>query len=75
MSKFKLLTKNNLLTTIGILTGGVAGFLYWRFVGCSSGSCPITSSPVMSSIWGAAIGGLLLSIFRTDKKQKNNTQT
>ncbi|MBF0976703.1 MAG: hypothetical protein HXK55_04835 [Bacteroidetes bacterium] len=75
MSKFKLLTKNNLLTTIGILTGGVAGFLYWRFVGCSSGSCPITSSPVMSSIWGATIGGLLLSIFRTDKKQKNNTQT
>lgn len=75
MNKFKLLTKNNLLTTIGILAGGVAGFLYWRFVGCSSGSCPITSSPVMSSIWCAAIGGLLLSIFRTDKKQKNNTQT
>ena len=75
MNKFKLLTKNNLLTTIGILTGGVAGFLYWRFVGCSSGNCPITSSPVMSSIWVAAIGGLLLSIFRTDNKQKNNTQT
>jgi len=75
MNKFKLLTKNNLLTTIGILAGGVDGFLYWRFVGCSSGSCPITSSPVMSSIWSAAIGGLLLSIFRTDKKQKNNTQT
>ena len=35
MNKFKLLTKNNLLTTIGILAGGVAGFLYWRFVGCS----------------------------------------
>ena len=75
MNKFKLLTKNNLLTTIGILAGGVAGLLYWRFVGCSSGSCPITSSSVMSSIWCAAIGGLLLSIFRTDKKQKNNTQT
>lgn len=38
------------------IIGGVAGFLYYHFVGCSSGTCAITGSPVMSTIWGAGIG-------------------
>jgi len=36
--------------------GGVAGFLYYYFVGCSSGSCAITSNPYMSIFWGAMMG-------------------
>lgn len=62
--------KRNWITILGIVIGAVGGFLYWRFVGCSSGSCPITSSPVMSSIWGAILGGLLFSMFT--KKEKAN---
>ena len=30
---------------------------------------PITSSPVNSSIWGAAMGGLLLSSFIPERKE------
>jgi rhodanese-related sulfurtransferase len=49
------------MTYIGILLGGVAGFLYWKFVGCTSGACPITSNKYISIIYGAVLGSLLLS--------------
>lgn len=60
--------KQNRITLIGIMFGAVAGFLYWKFVGCSSGSCAITSKPVNSTIYGALMGGLLFNIFQTKKK-------
>lgn len=40
----------------GVIVGAVLGFLYYRFVGCSSGSCAITGNPYMSSLFGAAMG-------------------
>lgn len=43
---------------IGIVIGGVLGYGVYRFVGCSSGTCPITSNPWISTIFGMAIGGL-----------------
>lgn len=58
------------LTLLGVAVGSIGGYLYWLFIGCSSGSCPITSSPTISSIWGAAIGVLLFDMF--NKKKKNN---
>ena len=56
------------LTMLGIILGALGGFLYWKFVGCESGTCPITSSPVNSSLWGAVMGGLLLSLFKSGKE-------
>jgi len=44
---------------IGILLGGAAGFAYYRFVGCSSGVCPITSNPYISTVYGAVMGALV----------------
>jgi hypothetical protein len=44
---------------IGIVLGAAAGFAYYRFVGCSSGACPITGNPYISTIYGAVIGALL----------------
>ncbi|WP_394335436.1 hypothetical protein [Massilibacteroides vaginae] len=41
---------------IGLAVGAIGGFLYWRLIGCSSGTCPITSSPIISSVWGALLG-------------------
>lgn len=58
------------LTLIGVVLGALGGFLYWRFVGCASGTCPITSSPVYTSLWGAAMGGLLLSMFTSGNKHQ-----
>jgi hypothetical protein len=49
------------LTLIGVLIGGLAGFAYYYFVGCASGTCSITSKPLNSSLYGALMGGLLFT--------------
>jgi ABC-type antimicrobial peptide transport system permease subunit len=57
-----------MLTIIGIIIGAAGGYAYYYFVGCASGTCSITSSPVNSTLYGALIGGLLLNTFQKDKK-------
>ena len=51
----------------GALIGAIAGFLYWKFVGCSSGHCMISSKPVNSMIYFGVSGALLASAFKKDK--------
>ncbi|MBW6460516.1 MAG: hypothetical protein K0B08_08070 [Bacteroidales bacterium] len=65
----KILSRNNLLTLSGIITGILGGYLYYYFIGCRSGSCAITSSPWLSMLWGAAIGYLIFDIFRKKKRE------
>ena len=49
----------NLKILAGVLIGGLLGFLYYKFIGCSSGSCPITSNPMNSTLYGAVMGLLI----------------
>ena len=42
---------------LGVAAGAGVGFLYYSLVGCSTGSCPLTSSPWTSAGLGAVIGG------------------
>lgn len=56
------------LTGLGVVVGMVGGWLYYVYVGCASGTCPITSSPVLSTFWGAMMGGLLFSMFQKEKR-------
>jgi len=65
----KKYVKENLWTIVGVLVGALAGFLYWKFIGCSSGSCAITSKPLNSSLYGAMMGGLLFSMFKKPKSE------
>lgn len=60
----------NSLVIIGVLTGALGGYLYWKFVGCLSGTCAITSKPLNSTIYFAIVGGLMFSLFK--KKSKEN---
>ncbi|MCE1200306.1 MAG: hypothetical protein LWW85_15175 [Marinilabiliales bacterium] len=46
---------------LAALAGGLVGFLYYYFVGCSSGSCAITSNPYASILWGALLGYFLVN--------------
>jgi len=52
--------------------GAVGGYLYYRFVGCASGSCAITSNPVISTIYGGIIGLLIGYIITPGKKKKED---
>lgn len=61
--------RKHFLIFIGILIGGLGGFLYYYFIGCSSGTCAITSKPVNSTIYGMVLGGLLADFLRGLKKK------
>ena len=56
--------------SLGILMGATAGFLYWYYIGCASGSCAITSSPINSTLYGGLMGGLLLNSFENKKRNE-----
>lgn len=61
--------KKYLLTIIGILIGALGGYAYYHFVGCTSGTCAITSKPLNSTLYGAVMGGLLFNLFEKNTKQ------
>ncbi|WP_410492643.1 hypothetical protein [Dysgonomonas sp. ZJ279] len=64
MEKMIEILKRNWLYPVGAIIGGVGGYLYWFYIGCESGNCSITSSPINSVIWGTIMGVLLFSIFK-----------
>jgi hypothetical protein len=41
-----------------IAIGAAGGYAYYKFVGCRSGMCPITSNPWISTIYGAILGSM-----------------
>jgi len=43
---------------VGIVVGGLLGYGWYKLVGCSTGACPLTSHPVISTVYGAVLGAL-----------------
>jgi hypothetical protein len=39
-----------------VLIGATGGFAYYYFIGCVSGTCPITSNPWTSTGYGMLLG-------------------
>ena len=62
--------KNNLLYIIGAFAGAIAGYVYYQQLGCSSGTCMITSKPLNSTVYGALMGALLFGIFKKENKKQ-----
>ena len=65
--------KKHILKIAGIVVGMIGGYLYYYFIGCKGGTCPITSNPYISIGYGALIGYLLFDLFKK-KKAKNNAE-
>jgi len=51
--------KRIILLSVGLAIGAGAGYLYWFYVGCNSGTCLITSKASNSAMYGLVMGGLL----------------
>ena len=60
----------NKLSLLGMCVGAIGGLVYWKFVGCSTGTCPITSKPVNSTLYGTLMGYLLFNIFQKEPANK-----
>jgi hypothetical protein len=52
-----------------IVAGAILGYAYYYYIGCVSGSCPITSNPYISTFYGAMLGGLLSFPSKKKKEQ------
>lgn len=46
---------------LSVALGAFAGFAWHRLVGCRSGACPITASPIVSTVYGAMMGYVVAS--------------
>ncbi|MBN1820247.1 MAG: hypothetical protein JW833_06005 [Prolixibacteraceae bacterium] len=65
--------QNKKVQLVFALIGAAGGFLYWKFVGCLDGTCPIRSVWYWSTLWGTAAGyltGDIVNDFRTKRKKK-----
>ncbi len=68
------LKKNTPQIVLGLI-GALGGFLYWKFVGCESGTCAIKSVWYWSTLWGAVVGYLVgdfISDFINKRKKRKN---
>lgn len=71
--KSKLFRYKLLVTIIG----AIGGYLYWKYIGCASGTCPIKSVWYLMTLWGTAMGYLLgdLSVNFVVKREAGNDKT
>ncbi len=59
---------------IGVIVGALSGWAYWYFVGCSSGTCAITSNPLNSTVYGAVMGALAAGLFRKSPEGNSHSE-
>jgi len=57
--ELKNLGRSKRLQFITLVFGAIGGLLYWKFIGCKSGTCPIKSVWYWTVLWGAVFGYLL----------------
>ena len=55
---------------VGLVLGALAGFAYWYFIGCNSGSCPIQSNWESSTLYGGLIGIVMANGPSKDRNRK-----
>ncbi len=52
-----------------VLGGAVLGYLYYYYIGCNSGHCPISSDPLISTVYGGVLGLLIAFPGKSKKKE------
>ena len=51
-------------TILPVVIGAAAGYAYYKFIGCVTGTCPITANPLMSTLYGAGLGYLVSHLWK-----------
>lgn len=71
MDKLARVLRRKVYEIAGALAGVVGGYLYWRYVGCASGTCPISANWYTMVPYGVLIG-ILLGSFFSNKRAKSD---
>lgn len=70
--------KKNLFEIVLTILGMTTGYLYWRFIGCTSGTCALKSVWYYNVLFGGLIGYLLSdsvkNLFRRFVKKTDVTE-
>lgn len=61
-------------TIISIIAGMIFGIGYWYFVGCSNGSCAISSKWYNSLLYFGVLGYLVSGFFKKDNSVSEKSQ-
>jgi hypothetical protein len=74
----KIFIRKHIVAIIFSVAGSAGGFLYWRFIGCSSGTCLIKSVWYVTTLYGLVlgwvIGGLAEDLLVKFKTKKNKSE-
>ncbi len=46
---------------IGAAVGAGLGFGWYKLVGCPTGACPLTSHPLITTLYGMVVGAVVAS--------------
>lgn len=72
--KSRVFFQKHWLRIAGLATGVLGGYLYYYYVGCVTGTCPITSNPYRMMLYGAVMGYLLFDLFSKDNRGKSKNK-
>ncbi len=76
MFMYKKINKKKLyIIAGGIILGMAAGYAYWHFIGCTSGTCPLTSNWHSSMLIGGIFGYLLSDSIKIKDVQAETIST
>jgi len=56
--------KTMLRIVIGVVIGGALGYANYKFIGCRTGTCPLSSNPWVSTVVGMVLGGSIGGTFQ-----------
>ena len=65
----KKIIQNRKFEIIGGIIGIIGGYLYWKYVGCISGTCPIQANWYSMVPYGLVFGILVGGLFKPKKKE------
>ena len=58
----KIFIRKHIVAIIFSVAGSAGGFLYWKFIGCTSGTCMIKSVWYLTTLYGLVLGWVLGSL-------------
>lgn len=61
-----------LIPLAGFVLGAIGGYIYYQQIGCSSGTCAITSNPWLSAAFGGFFGYVLFDTVTPSRKKKKD---